>query len=247
MQFSMKNLSIRTQVLVPVLFTIVALFIALWVTKNNLQEEQALMTDHTQSLIFYKDSLATIDDTVYPLRISAVYAIYDAKRRDTFLVELKQGMQKIEQLLDVIEGRETFRTEAILVGEKIEEYISVSEQAVAFFTRRDQGLVSEQEYNNFIGNYREAGNAMASAINDLSSRVNVVNNAVMVETEQDAIMVQNITMWTILGVLALSLVVAWVLSGMIVTPIQKLQSVMRRISEGDLTVRADADGENEIA
>jgi len=54
-------------------------------------------------------------------------------------------------------------------------------------------------------------------------------------------------MWTILGVLALSLVVAWVLSGMIVTPIQKLQSVMRRISEGDLTVRADADGENEIA
>ncbi|MBA5761018.1 methyl-accepting chemotaxis protein [Vibrio sp. 404] len=247
MQFSMKNLSIRTQVLVPVLFTIVALFIALWITKNNLQEEQAMMADHTQSLIFYKDSLAQIDDSVYPLRISAVYAIYDAKRRETFLAELTQGLQEIKQSLGVIEARGTFRTEAVLVREKIEEYVSVSEQAVAFFTRRDQGLVSEQEYNNFIAKYRETGNALAGAINDLSSRVNTVNNAVMIETEEAAAMVQNIAMWTVLGVLTLSLLVAWILSGMIVTPIQQLQSVMRKIAEGDLTVRTDEDGKNEIA
>ncbi|BCK16019.1 methyl-accepting chemotaxis protein [Vibrio cholerae] len=39
MPFSLKNLSIRLQVLLPVLFTMIALVIALWITKVNLTHE----------------------------------------------------------------------------------------------------------------------------------------------------------------------------------------------------------------
>lgn len=60
MQLSLKNLSIRTQVLLPVLFTTVALFIALWVTKNNLEAEQDRINDNIDSLVFYKDTLAKL-------------------------------------------------------------------------------------------------------------------------------------------------------------------------------------------
>ncbi|MGF1894644.1 methyl-accepting chemotaxis protein, partial [Vibrio campbellii] len=66
MHFSMKNFSIRTQVLIPVLFTTFALLISLWITKNNLQTEQELMSSNTQSLVSNKDALAKIDDRVYP-------------------------------------------------------------------------------------------------------------------------------------------------------------------------------------
>ncbi|MGF1909267.1 methyl-accepting chemotaxis protein [Vibrio kasasachensis] len=247
MHFSMKNFSIRTQVLIPVLFTTFALLISLWITKNNLQTEQELISSNTQSLVSNKDALAKIDDRVYPLRISAVYAIYDASLREKFLGELKEGMKDINSSLDNIEAQGTFESESKIVREKIEEYILLSEQAVKFFERRDNGNVSEQEYSQFITKYREVGKAMVESINDLSSKVNDVANKAMVESERAADSVQNVATWTVLGVLALSLMVAWILSGMIVTPIQKLQSVMRRISEGDLTVRADVDGENEIA
>ena len=247
MHFSMKNFSIRTQVLIPVLFTTFALLISLWITKNNLQTEQQLISANTQSLVANKDALAKIDDRVYPLRISAVYAIYDASRRERFLGELKQGMQEINSSLDIVEAQGTFGADSIVVRDKIEEYILLSEQAVKFFGLRDKGDISDREYNNFISKYRESGKAMVESINDLSRKVNSVATMAMAESERAAANVQNVATWTVLGVLALSLVVAWVLSGMIVTPIQKLQSVMRRISEGDLTVRADADGENEIA
>ncbi|ODS05678.1 methyl-accepting chemotaxis protein [Vibrio scophthalmi] len=247
MQFSLKNLSIRTQVLLPVLFTTFALFIALWITKNNLQQEQAVVSDNTQSLVFYKDSLAKIDDQVYPLRISAVYAIYDADRRDSFLAELKQSMREIQRDLDSMAKRGTFRTEVNQVNRTIEDYVRQSEQVVTFFNRRDQGLVSQQEYNDFIAKYRTAGNVMVGSINELSKKVNAVATTAMAESEKAAQSVQSFAMWTVLSVLSLSLVVAWFLSGMIVTPIQTLQQVMRKIAHGDLSVRAETDGDNEVA
>lgn len=77
MQFSLKNLSIRQQVLVPVVITALALFIALWFTDNALQKEQNTVQENTSSLMFYKNTLSEIGDLIYPLRINAVYAIYD--------------------------------------------------------------------------------------------------------------------------------------------------------------------------
>lgn len=247
MQFSMKNLSIRAQVLVPVVFTIVALLIALWTTKNNLQHEQAMMADHTQSLMFYKDSLADIDDSVYPLRISAVYAIYDSSRRATFLNELNRGLQDVYAVLDSMEARGTFRSEAVTVRDRINNYVQMTKQAIELASQKQQGAITDSAYNNFIAQYRLAGNEMSDAINKLSSRVNTVNTEVMTKTDADMVKVQNIAIWTVLAVLALSVVVAWLLSGKIVAPIQKLQQVMGCVAEGDLTVRCDSDGSNEIA
>lgn len=247
MQFSLKNLSIRTQVLLPVLFTTVALFIALWITKNNLQAEQEIIESNTDALVFYKDTLAKVDDQVYPLRISAVYAIYDASRRDTFLNELKTTMREINKDLDSMAARKTFRDDVVKVRAAIENYVQFSNQGVALFTRNDQGLVSEQEYRNFINQYRSAGNDMVQSINMLSKKVNETVTQAMENSAEENAKVQNTATFSVLSVLAISLLVAWVLSGMIVTPITKLQAVMRELASGNLSVRADADGENEIA
>ncbi|EGU44522.1 sensor protein TorS [Vibrio orientalis CIP 102891 = ATCC 33934] len=247
MQLSLKNLSIRTQVLVPVLFTTFALFIALWITKSNLEAEQKIIASNTDSLVFYKDKLAHIDDQVYPLRISAVYAIYDSSRRNVFLGELKTGLAEIQKDLDMMASRATFRDDVNGVRRSIENYVQYSNRAVDLFSRRDQGTVSEQEYSNFIAQYRDAGNEMVESINKLSAKVNEFASAAMDNSAKENAKVQNLAMILVLSVLAVSLLVAWVLSGMIVTPIQRLQEVMRKIAAGDLSVRADVDGDNEIA
>jgi methyl-accepting chemotaxis protein len=247
MQQSLNNLSIRRQVLLPVLLTTITLLVALWITKNNLQEEQATTASNTDSLIFYKDTLANIDDQVYPLRISAVYAIYDASRREVFLNELRAGMAQIQKDLDMMASRKTFRDDVNVVRRAIENYVSFSNRSVELFTRRDNGAVSEQEYNNFIAQYRNAGNEMVGAINTLSQKVNEFAGKAMEQSTRNNEKVQNTAMYTVLAVLAASLFVAWLLSGMIVTPIQKLQSVMREIAQGNLSARADSEGENEVA
>ncbi|WP_104034048.1 methyl-accepting chemotaxis protein [Vibrio jasicida] len=247
MQLSLKNLSVRTQILVPVLFTAITLFIALWITQNNLEAEQELVASNSESLVFYKDTLAQIDDQVYPLRISAVYAIYDASRRDAFLADLKAGAKAIDMDIDKIDARGTFASEAEKVRQSIDAYIDYSTRAVEFFNRHDRGLVSDGEYTNFISGYRRVGNEMVATINALSQRVNQIATQATEASAREHVRVQNNAMMSVIAVFAFSLLGAWFLSGMIVTPIQKLQEVMRKLAGGDLSVRADIDGDNEIA
>ncbi|HFG2034919.1 TPA: methyl-accepting chemotaxis protein [Vibrio cholerae] len=247
MPFSLKNLSIRLQVLLPVLFTMIALVIALWITKVNLTHEQQAIADNTHALVRYKDTIAQIDDTIYPLRISAVYAIYDAERRNNFIAELREGLTEVQSALSSIEQDAQFNRDVPVVKQSIEIYVAESQKMVALFNRLDQGLATREEANVFIQSFRETGNRMISAINDLSQKVNHYATTSMEQSAQSNAVVMRNAMITVLSVLMLSVLAAWLLSGQIVAPINSLQSVMRKLAQGDLSVKADADGENEIA
>ncbi|EKG0017375.1 methyl-accepting chemotaxis protein [Vibrio cholerae] len=247
MPFSLKNLSIRLQVLLPVLFTMIALVIALWITKVNLTHEQQAIADNTHALVRYKDTIAQIDDTIYPLRISAVYAIYDAERRNNFIAELREGLTEVQSALSSIEQDAQFSRDVPVVKQSIEIYVAESQKMVALFNRLEQGLATREEANVFIQSFRETGNRMISAINDLSQKVNHYATTSMEQSAQSNAVVMRNAMITVLSVLMLSVLAAWLLSGQIVAPINSLQSVMRKLAQGDLSVKADADGENEIA
>ncbi|ENO8414765.1 methyl-accepting chemotaxis protein [Vibrio mimicus] len=247
MPFSLKNLSIRFQVLLPVLFTMIALVIALWITKANLAHEQKAIADNTHSLVNYKDTLAKVDDTIYPLRISAVYAIYDAERRGEFLTELKAGLKQAEAALEVMGEEPQFRDDVNVVEQRITNYVDESQQMVILFNRVDQGTATAQEASAFIRTYRETGNLMVSSINELSKKVNrYATESMQASSASNAVVMRN-AMITVLSVLVLSVVAAWLLSGQIVAPINSLQAVMRKLAQGDLSVQADDDGDNEIA
>ncbi|ENM5786284.1 methyl-accepting chemotaxis protein [Vibrio metoecus] len=247
MPFSLKNLSIRTQVLLPVLFTMVVLVIALWLTQTNLVREQQAISDNTHALVRYKDTIAQVDDTIYPLRISAVYAIYDAERRNNFVTELRDGLKEVNSALSVMEQDAQFSSDVRVAKQCIENYVAESQKMVALFNRLDQGMATAEEANAFIQNFRETGNRMINAINALSQRVNHYATTSMEQSAKSNAVVMRNAMITVLSVLGLSVVAAWLLSGQIVAPINSLQAVMRKLAHGDLSVKADDDGENEIA
>ncbi|RJX68951.1 methyl-accepting chemotaxis protein [Vibrio sinensis] len=245
--FSFSRLSIRKQVLLPALFTSLSLFVALWVTKDKLDEEQANITANIESLIFYKDSLAEIGDQIYPLRISAVYAIYDADRRSQFMSNLKQSSVELKQTMNTMERRGDFRSDIEDVKKSVENYLLLSSQVIELLNRYDDGLVSESTYENTISRYRKSGEVMVLATSRLSQKVNDMVTGVVLASEQKSESLNQVATIVVLLVLALSLVVAWVLSGLIVQPVQKLQTVMRHIAAGNLTVRAEIKGTNEIS
>lgn len=247
MQFSLKNTSIRIQILLPVLLTALALFVSLGFTASTLEKEQDIIASNTNSFVFYKDQLAKIDDLVYPLRISAVYAIYDTDRRANFTSELRNRVNTINVLLDELEARKTFDSEVNKVRNNINDYVQFSHRVVEYLNKKESGLTVNESYESLISQYRDIGNRMVSSINTLSLRVNQFSDIAMNESYEKNTQVKINAGLTILAVFILSMVSAWWLSGLIVTPIKHIQLIIRRLAEGDLTVRADANGDNEVA
>ncbi|WP_122033515.1 methyl-accepting chemotaxis protein [Aliivibrio sp. EL58] len=247
MQFSLKNTSIRIQILLPVLLTALALFVALGFTASTLEKEQNIIASNTDSFVFYKDQLAEIDDIVYPLRIGAVYAIYDTSRRDSFTSELRNKVREITVLLDELEARKTFAREVNQVRDNVNAYVQFSHKVVEYLNKKESGLAVNESYEALISQYRDIGNSMVSSINSLSQQVNKFSDIAMSESYEKNTQVKVNAGLTILGVFIISMITAWWLSGLIVTPIKHIQLIIRRLAEGDLTVRADADGDNEVA
>ncbi|MBT2979758.1 methyl-accepting chemotaxis protein, partial [Vibrio anguillarum] len=126
---------------------------------------------------------------------------------------------------------ELYRSDVEVVHKSIEHYVDMSTKMVEFFNRRDQGMTSEAEYTAFIAQFRQSGEQMVNAINDLSQQVNQQATQSLAQSDKDNIRVMNTAMVTVLSVLSLSLAMAWILSNMIVAPIQKLQAVMRELAQ----------------
>lgn len=247
MQALLKNLSVRMQVLLPVLATALAVMVALGIARNDLQAELEKSTQNSESVIHYKDLLATIDNQVYPLRISGIYAMYIPERRSAFVSELKPISKDIHQELNQIASNPAYRQQAMVMKDKVDAYIKHAHDVIDTVSRFEQGLLSNAEREAVITNYRRAGNDMVAVMNALSKRVNEVAAESMKQTEAESQRVQSNATMIVLSVFAFSLLCAWVLSGKIVTPIVSLQRVMRELAQGNLNARAESDGKNELA
>ncbi|MDX1300879.1 methyl-accepting chemotaxis protein [Photobacterium sp.] len=247
MQFSLKNLSIRVQVLLPVLLMVVVLISSLLLTKSKLEEEQANISNNTESLVLFKDTLAKIDDDIYPLRISAVYAIYEGSRRNSFQTTLSETERKVTSSLKILSQVSEFQSDVNAADTAIKAYILYSKRMISLVERYDSGTASQQELDTFIAQYIEVGNKMVGSINTLSGKVNLYASKSLEQSEKNNESLMTMASIALLAVFVISILAAWWLSGLIVNPILKLQSVMRDVAAGNLSVRAEQDGDNEIS
>ncbi|MUL01491.1 HAMP domain-containing protein [Aliivibrio fischeri] len=247
MQFTLKNKSIRFQILLPVAFTAISLFISLWIAMSNLKSEQTIIDANTKSFVFYKDKVVEIDDEIYSLRIDAVYAIYDNEHRADFIDNLEKRREHINVLLNELKIRKTFANEVNQISLKINDYAAFSKKLINYLDKKEQNIEVSENYDALIAQYRSVGDSMINAINHLSQQVNKFSDIVMNESYDKNIQVQNTAATVVMSVFIISLLISWWLSNLIVHPIQKLQLVIRKLAEGNLTVRTDIDGENEIA
>nr|WP_284676568.1 methyl-accepting chemotaxis protein [Vibrio sinus] len=215
-------------------------------TENALEKQQIKVETNSNSLMYYKDALAEVDDLIYPLRINAVYAIYDASRRQAFVDQLDSVMEKVHSILDDMAGRKTFATDVNEVRKRVDSYYQFSQRASHIFSGHEKGQISEQEYQQFVSNYRLAGNAMVNQLQQLSKKVSTFSDNAVAQTASEGRDVRTKALIVISSVLIVALVIAWYIAGYIVTPIQHLQQVMRRLANGHLSIRAQLDGNNEL-
>lgn len=244
--FSISNLSIRSQALLPVFITSITLLLTLWVAKDKLIHEQEEIELHTNSMIYYKDTLAKIDDTIYPLRISGVYALYNDSLRSEFIQSLDSIKEDIEQSLQSLSNSNLFDAEVEAVHEAIEKYLSLSELSMRVSSDHDQGVLTDTQYQDFITSYQSAGQDMVESMHTLSSNINAYIITELEESKAINAQVQFMTGIAVSFVLFASLVTCYFLSNIIVKPVQKIQGAMKEMAEGNLNVRVEVEGKNEI-
>ncbi|NVC94647.1 HAMP domain-containing protein [Vibrio natriegens] len=248
----LSTLSIKLQVFLPVLFTVVLLVIGLTVGISKLDQAFNKVSTSTHSLIVHKDDLSAIVDNTYAMRIKAIYSLFRAEDVQSLNQELSQRQAESREFLDSINDLPGVQSEVNAMREAMNHYVDFTRLTMTpLLTQKHASQYTTTEFNqNFetaMVNYRVAGEEMINAIDNLSEKLNkVVINDVQTngKVHSDTLTQSAITIALILLVASL---ISWLLANYIVTPIRNLQNTMREVAKGNLLVNAEEIGNNEVS
>lgn len=105
---SLNNLSIRLQVLIPLLLASLLMLLMAVVSKQEIDGAIRDMNNTTASVTRHKDDIAALIHATYRLRTNAIYGLYDKARFAELPGTLNAAEQEISGLLSrlVIPGAE---------------------------------------------------------------------------------------------------------------------------------------------
>jgi methyl-accepting chemotaxis protein len=237
MKLKLNNISIRWQILLPVILFAIVLFTTLWIAKSKLDGEQEDVTAQTNQMIDYNETLDSIDELIFPLRIQTIYAIYNVDKRNDYLKQIEQAKIDLPVLMAELSSVNQFKSEIESVNKEFEKYYSI-----AITIANHQSPISESQIDQISGH----GSSIINRVDDLSQAVQAYilqqernNAAQMDEIESDAIV-------GVILVFIVSITITIWLSTVIVRPILHLQHVVKNVADGDLSIRFNQDGSNEI-
>ncbi|MFZ6043170.1 methyl-accepting chemotaxis protein [Vibrio natriegens] len=248
----LSTLSIKLQVFLPVLFTVVLLVIGLTVGMSKLDQAFNKVSTSTHSLVVHKDDLSAIVDNTYAMRIKAIYSLFRAEDVQSLNQELSQRQAESREFLDSINDLPGVQSEVNAMREAMNHYVDFTRLTMTpLLTQKHASQYTTAEFNqNFeaaMVNYRIAGEEMINAIDNLSEKLNqTVISDVQAngKVHSDTLTQSAISIALILLVASL---ISWILANYIVTPIRNLQNTMREVAKGNLLVNAEEIGNNEVS
>ncbi|MBC3617177.1 methyl-accepting chemotaxis protein [Vibrio metschnikovii] len=248
MQFSLKNFSIRVQVMLPVLVATFALTVSLWIIKNDLESVRenasvmrVLYQDQTDAL-----SVNVVDD-INDMRLHVADSIISPAIRKDLMAKLLQIQKNISSNLKILQQDEYYQNDVPHILNLVDEFLNSSRQMLIFLEQYEKGTASESEFVAKNASFRDQAIDLLATVVNVSNRAKEREAKAYAEIEAYERYEMNVAMVIVLSVLGISLMIAWVLSKMIVAPIQHIQGVMRELAQGNLTVRATVEGKNEIS
>lgn len=252
MQSVISRLSIRTQLLTPLIF---ALVVVLGVTFTNNQLLKNAFNDasrSTQFIIEEKDNLNTVIDNIYGMRISAIYSLFTAPELKRLPGVLRKNQQANHQLLADMQASPETKTQAKELLSAMDDYVAYSlNTMLPLLEKKHQtnqnDAVFDSQYQSASDIYRGKGKRMVAAIHDLSEALNKeAMHAVAKNQAHHATYLEYASIALSVAFIVI-LIVSYGLSAVIAKPIYLVQHVMRSVAQGDLTRNVDYQGSNEMA
>ncbi|MEH0667418.1 HAMP domain-containing protein [Vibrio scophthalmi] len=247
----LSNLSIKVQVVVPVIFTLILLIAGITYSSNSLTHAFRTVKNSTEHLVNHKEELTDIIDNTYGMRIKAIYSLFRAEDVDGLASTLLEKQSENQRLLDSLNTVDGLQKEVSAMKEAIEHYVRYSiNTMVPLLNQKHQQAQSsaafDQRFEQASAIYRQAGQEMVSAIDHLSTKLNELALDDLHRSEATHSSVMNSSIIGLVAVLAIALILSWLLAGIIVTPIQRLQQAMTQLAHGNLLVSVQEEGNNEI-
>lgn len=246
-----SSLSIKLQVVVPVFVTMLLLIAGITYSSSTLKSAFKGVTQSTEQIIEHKDYVTNIVNNTYAMRISAIYSLFtpeEVARLQSVLKENQAENLKFLQSLNTVPG---LQQEVASLQKAMKYYVdySLNTMIPLLKIKHEQSNLDasfNNKYQEASAAYRQAGAEMVKAIEALSSKLNQLALEFVHNSEQQHNAVMQNSMIGLVIVLIFASLCSWLLAGIIVKPIQSLQTTMREIAKGNLLVEAKVEGNNEV-
>ncbi|MFM4677484.1 methyl-accepting chemotaxis protein [Aeromonas media] len=243
---SLNNLSIRLQVLIPLLLASLLMLLMAVVSKQEIDGAIRDMNNTTASVTRHKDDIAALIHATYRLRTNAIYGLYDKARFAELPGTLNAAEQEINGLLSrlVISGAEQDNSQ---VAAALQAYLGhTRSNMLPLLAQKHGDGVEPAGYEQSRLRFRELGEQLIKQIDTLSAHINqlIQQEIAQEQAHYHATLLQ--TLLLMAATLVAALCGGWWLSGRIVQPIGQLQEVMHAVALGRFNVRARAEGNNEL-
>ncbi|MFM5085492.1 methyl-accepting chemotaxis protein [Aeromonas media] len=243
---SLNNLSIRLQVLIPLLLASLLMLLMAVVSKQEIDGAIRDMNNTTASVTRHKDDIAALIHATYRLRTNAIYGLYDKARFAELPVTLNAAEQEVSGLLSrlVIPGAEQDNSQ---VAAALQAYLGhTRSNMLPLLAQKHGDGVEPAGYEQSRLRFRELGEQLIKQIDTLSAHINqlIQQEIAQEQAHYHATLLQ--TLLLMAATLVAALCGGWWLSGRIVQPIGQLQEVMHAVALGRFNVRARAEGNNEL-
>ncbi|MDW1923942.1 MULTISPECIES: methyl-accepting chemotaxis protein [Vibrio] len=248
----LSTLSIKLQVFLPVLFTVILLIIGLSVGIGKLDQAFNKVSASTHKLIIHKEELSGIVDNTYAMRIKAIYSLFRAEDVQSLNQELSERQNKNRDFLNSIDNLPGVQNEVNAMRKAMNHYVDFTRVTMTplLTTKHSSDYTTSdfnQKYESAMAEYRLAGEAMINAIDKLSKQLNqIVTDEVETNGEQHSTTLTYSAV-SLAVILSAASLISWVLASYIVAPIRNLQVTMQEVAKGNLLVKAEAIGKNEVS
>ncbi|MFA0079783.1 methyl-accepting chemotaxis protein [Vibrio artabrorum] len=248
----LSGLSIKIQILIPVLFSVVLLLAGIIVGGEELENAFSDVSIATDQLIIHKEELSEIVDNSYDMRIKSIYSLFNADDMKTLVEQLNQKRAQNARLLDSLDSVEGMQNEVNEMRKAMNHYVELSQTAILPLLKVKHGNTTltsdfDNRYKIAIDQFRNAGNEMVKAIDILSKQLNHIATQEVDRNGAHHKSTLDIATIVLIIILSASLIISWILAGVIVKPISNIQETMREVATGNLLVKAEEHGNNEIS
>ncbi|SHO54590.1 methyl-accepting chemotaxis protein [Vibrio quintilis] len=250
MRHIINILSIRLQIFIPVIVTLILLITSFLLTTANLKQAFNGVSTSTEHIIEVKDQLNQVIDHVYNMRIHAIYSTSEYQAAKSFTALLREKQQAIQSLLSKLEQFPAIQHEVTALKKATDQYVRYSLNTIQPLL--DEKYSQQQKpdfasrYQKASDIYRDEGKEMIAQIQSLSTHM---NNMVRQDIQSHTQKHHQAEIYAFIGlafIICIAIVVNWLLAGVIISPIHHLQKIMHHVADGDLTAVARVEGKSEL-
>ncbi|MDG2850440.1 methyl-accepting chemotaxis protein, partial [Vibrio parahaemolyticus] len=191
-------------------------------------------------------------DNTYAMRIKAIYSLFRAEDVQSLNQELSERQNKNRDFLNSIDNLPGVQNEVNAMRKAMNHYVDFTRVTMTplLTTKHSSDYTTSdfnQKYESAMAEYRLAGEAMINAIDKLSKQLNqIVTDEVETNGEQHSTTLTYSAV-SLAVILSAASLISWVLASYIVAPIRNLQVTMQEVAKGNLLVKAEAIGKNEVS